>query len=549
MRHSSSASGRLLIIDGDPSFLRALADTIRRRLPGVVVDTALSSQAAVRQLASVQYDVILTSTHLPDVEGPALFTALVPHGGDASIVLMSPGLSPDFLIRAGLSGVHDFILKPIEHNVLIARLQHVLEHRARKREVDRCRRRAGQQAKRVKKVIAGARLRLESYEHVLDRRREALTDAEFHRESLLAALNDVSEAVLLLDSRWHILTFNEPARLALFSAKRREDLEGRCLWDECPDWAESPLASECRRALREAVSVRLEMLLPQSGGWYAIRVVPGAHGVTAYFRDLARDERRADRLAGAARSIGRPTGESRQPDGTADEGAHKGMPSKAAGEPMIVDDRDGRAAARDAERARIAQDLQHDFGTLLSAFKSDLQWLEARLEPLPLLLKVRFMAHLVSQMTDRLARICGEQRPAILEELGLAATLQWHASTFEHRTGVRCATVLKDLDGLAPEIGALAFRLVQELLTNVERHAAASVATVTVTREADLLTVAVKDNGRGIREDAIRSSHAHGLTTLQDRARAVGGEVLIAGIPDQGTTVLVKIPLVQSHSH
>src|SRR5437588_11649151 len=90
--------------------------------------------------------------------------------------------------------------------------------------------------------------------------------------------------------------------------------------------------------------------------------------------------------------------------------------------------------AREAERARIARDLHHDLDQLFTAFKSDLEWLDSRLSqeplpPLPIVLKVRFMTHMVNRMADTVRRICSELRPAILDDLGLATAMQWHAST------------------------------------------------------------------------------------------------------------------------
>jgi len=536
---SSPPTGRLLIIDGDALFLRTLAESVRRRLPALAVDTALSAHAAGRQFASVQYDIVLASTHLPDADASGVLTALAPHAGDASLVLMASGLQADLLIRAGLSGVHDVLFKPIEHNLLISRLQHVLEHRTRAHEVDRLRRRADQQAKRVKKVIAQARLALESYEQLLARRRDSLVEQELRGESLLAALDGASEAILLLDSRWRILALNEAARSALFPDAARDDLEGTTLWDAYPSWAESPFAQECRRAIREAVTVQFEMLVPPDGRWYTIRAVPAGHGLTVYFRDLTQGARRGDGAMTAPTAVSvNETPRSTEPE--ARTTAASVAPNDSPADSAI-----SSAAIREAERTRLAQDLHHEFGPLLASFKSDLDWLENRVgpAPLPVLLKVRFMAHLVHQMIECLGHICAQAYPAILEELGLDAALQWLASTFEQRTAIRCSTILKDLEGLDAGSRALTFRSVQTLLAHVEERREASAVTMTIAREGDQVMIEVKDNGPAKSDNEVALAQCQRIAALKEQVRATGGNLSVATLPDHGTTRFVSFPV------
>nr|MBA3754469.1 sensor histidine kinase [Nitrospira sp.] len=198
---------------------------------------------------------------------------------------------------------------------------------------------------------------------------------------------------------------------------------------------------------------------------------------------------------------------------------------------------------REAERARIARDLHDDLGQLLTALKMDLAWLDTRLpqEQLLALLKVRFMTHLVNRITDTVQRICSGLRPEILDDLDLPAAIQWQASTFEHRTGLRCIVSIKDLDGIDGELSTGLFRMVQELLTNVARHARATVVWVTLKKEAGWFILEVSDNGRGFTGGDTPPTSPK-LLSLRERVVLLRGELTINGMPRQGTSVSVKLP-------
>ena len=199
-------------------------------------------------------------------------------------------------------------------------------------------------------------------------------------------------------------------------------------------------------------------------------------------------------------------------------------------------------AAREAERARIARDLDEDLGELLAALRMDLAWLDARLshDQLPALLKVRFMTHLVNRITDTVRRICSELRPAILDDLGLPAAIQWQASTFEHRTGLQCIVSIEGMDRVGEQATGL-FRIFQELLTHIARHAHATVVWVTLKEVAGWLTLEVRDNGRGLLDEN-RERASPTLLALKERTVLLRGELSVNGTPGRGTSVSVKIP-------
>jgi signal transduction histidine kinase len=137
-----------------------------------------------------------------------------------------------------------------------------------------------------------------------------------------------------------------------------------------------------------------------------------------------------------------------------------------------------------------------------------------------------------------LRRIATELRPGILDELGVAAAIEWMAKDFRNRTGINCKVILQRADNITNTVRDTAiFRIVQEALTNVMRHAAATQVSVTLKRNGDAVIVEVRDNGIGIVEGRIVDSKSLGLIGIRERVRLLEGEVEISGKSGEGTLV------------
>ncbi len=154
------------------------------------------------------------------------------------------------------------------------------------------------------------------------------------------------------------------------------------------------------------------------------------------------------------------------------------------------------------------------------------------------------MGQLIDATIRSVQRISTELRPGILDHLGLVAAIEWQAKEFQTRTGIQCR-VSAGLAEYEPDqdISTALFRILQETLTNVIRHANATAVNISLTPDQDHLILAVVDNGRGITEQEITGSNAIGLLGMRERALLLGGEVTISGCPKGGTAVTVTIPL------
>jgi PAS domain S-box-containing protein len=204
-------------------------------------------------------------------------------------------------------------------------------------------------------------------------------------------------------------------------------------------------------------------------------------------------------------------------------------------------------SARETERTHIAREIHDELGQALTALKMDLFSLKNSVpEPLrgPLLPKTDQMATLIDDMVDRVRTLAQELRPAVLDSLGLSAAVEWAVQQFAHRTGIACTLDLPPepvaLDsGRATDI----FRILQEALTNVARHAGATRVSVHLRMTPLEVVLEVHDDGRGITDREVENSWAFGLMGMRERALPWGGEVGVQAAPQGGTSVTVCMPL------
>lgn len=208
--------------------------------------------------------------------------------------------------------------------------------------------------------------------------------------------------------------------------------------------------------------------------------------------------------------------------------------------------------AREEERARVARELHDELGQVLTSLKLEFMWLVDQLrnsEPKPgiqLVNKLQSLIGLIELSIQSVRQISSDLRPAVLDHLGLREAIQWEATKFEARTGIRCrlAWELKQEPGDRTRQLAM-FRILQEALTNVVRHAHAGAVRISLRERGKLLTLIIRDNGRGITKSEMSSVESIGLLGMSERARLLGGKVTITGAPGRGTTVAVTVPIRQ----
>ena len=207
-------------------------------------------------------------------------------------------------------------------------------------------------------------------------------------------------------------------------------------------------------------------------------------------------------------------------------------------------------AGREQERAAVAREIHDDLGQMLTALKVNLDRLERTLEQPghestfnPLLERVVESAEIVENAIQSVQRIATDLRPPVLDYLGLVEALRQEALRFKERSGIACELRLPDSPvNLPPETSTAVFRVLQEALTNVVRHAQATAARVSFEMSGPQLVLEIEDDGKGIEPDAIADARSLGLLGMAERAAALGGHVAVAPIVPHGTRVTLRLP-------
>lgn len=208
---------------------------------------------------------------------------------------------------------------------------------------------------------------------------------------------------------------------------------------------------------------------------------------------------------------------------------------------------------REDERIRISREIHDNLGQILTGLKLDFSWLEKHLvrssdEGLvrKTTTKMNEIADLLEEAIQTVRDIATELRPSVLDTLGLRAAIQWQAKEFERRTAIHCIIELgREPKNLSEDKATALFRIFQEILTNITRHAKASKVKIELAESNGELLLTVHDNGVGITEEQRRNTKSLGLLGMRERALIFGGSVTVKGELKRGTTVQVTMPLVK----
>lgn len=355
-------------------------------------------------------------------------------------------------------------------------------------------------------------------------RREALeSDLKGRDEQLRQMVQSVHDAIVTIDAGGRLVLFNEAAE-KMFGMPAREAIG--CTVNEWLDKAtRRPHGKELQRHLHEAqhgpagtVLLGLFELSGESQEFpvelsLSTTIVRGQTLVTAVFRDLA-ESRRAERELVATNR-------------------------------QLQDLSASLQSVREEERARIARELHDELGQMLTGMRMEVSWLGGRLpaESPQLAGKVNSIKGLIDQTIVSVRRISSELRPLVLDDLGFAAAAAWYVDQFSARTGLPVALSLPDND--LPHDEALAtalFRILQESLTNVARHANATRVEVGLALRGEHWLFSIRDNGTGFAQNAGHRSGI-GLIGMRERVHILGGSFSIVSAPGEGTTVEAVIPL------
>lgn len=211
-------------------------------------------------------------------------------------------------------------------------------------------------------------------------------------------------------------------------------------------------------------------------------------------------------------------------------------------------------AAREEERKIVAREIHDELGQNLTGLKMDISFIKDLAKQSEdsvlrdeLLKKIDSAASLLDSTVKSVRRISTNLRPAVLDSLGLIAAIEWQAEDFQNRMGIECdCYITMDSVDLSSEISSAVFRILQESLTNIKKHSAASKAVIEFYSEEEMYILRIRDNGKGIRNEDFHKKESFGILGMKERSHLFNGSVEISSSQNNGTTVEVRIPITKS---
>jgi PAS domain S-box-containing protein len=380
---------------------------------------------------------------------------------------------------------------------------------------------AGETRAREARVVVAGELEVLSIQRDITEQREAQRDLRRLKSFYEQVLNDLPADIAVMEPSGRILYLNKGS---VSDPEMREWLIGRTGLDYCE-----------RRGIDSAVALRRQRHIEEA--------VQKRRPVTF--------EEELSRSTGESRHILRIASPVLTDDGEVAQVIGYGLDisERKRAEEELRDSREQlrmlaleQQTIRESERTRIAREVHDVLGQALTALRMDVSWLE-RSRPESAAERLNDMKTLIDETIHAVRRISTELRPGVLDDLGLGAAIEWQASEFEKRTRILCRTSIDfPLEDFPTDRATAVFRIFQEILTNIARHADASRVFISLALTEDSVVLRVRDDGRGVKTEDVEASHSLGVLGMRERAAAVGGSVSIRGKVGVGTEVVVTVP-------
>ena len=331
-----------------------------------------------------------------------------------------------------------------------------------------------------------------------------------------AELKDIFERVtdgfIALDKNWCYTYVNKKAGEIL----RRDPsyLIGKNIWDEFPDPdTNTHFYKAYHKAMDEQKYVYLEDYFEPYNFWMENHIHPSYNGISIYFRDVTEKRNAQEELVKMNYKFRNLS-------------AHL-------------------QNSREDERMKIAREIHDELGQSTTALKLNMSWLSKKnlSEEVAVKNRIDDTINLLNDMVKSIRRISQDLRPSILDNLGLCAAIEWYIGEFEKRTSIKCTfdNQLIDDSNLTNNVKTTLFRICQESLTNVMRHAEATCVDCVLKRNQNEVILSIHDNGKGF--NITQKNKSFGLLGMQERASMINGNLIIKSAPDNGTTICAEIKL------
>lgn len=356
-------------------------------------------------------------------------------------------------------------------------------------------------------------------------------------------LRGISDSFVTLDLEWRFTYVNRRALESM--GKPREAFLGHHYSELFPGPGGLRFLKKLQRCARRGEPVFFDYYYAPKGIWFEHRIFPNQAGISIFSSDISRRKRAELALAQASLEL-----EDRVRARTAElerlnSVLNEEIRARARAERRLRGLMGRVQSLREEERARMSREIHDVLGQSLTALKLELGAVVRRLERRsgkPVKAMVVDSMKIVDDVMSMVQRIAAELRPGLLDDIGLDAAVAQEAAGFERRSGVRCTVDANPgLARLSPKTATACFRIVQELLTNIARHAKAREARISLGLERSWLVLRVADDGTGISRQAWDDPRSLGLLGLRERAKLLGGEAILEKTKG-GAAVLVRVP-------
>jgi PAS domain S-box-containing protein len=459
-------------------------------------------------------DLVLADVMMPELDGVGLVKELRAQERTRTlpVVLLSARANEESRVEGLAAGADDYLIKPFSARELLARVgAHV--------ELARVRREAARREIELQAQVRNA------------------------QEHATAILETITDGFVALDGQWRFTYVNAEAER--INGMRREDHIGKCYWDLFPATRGTALEREWRQAIAKQVAVEFENYYEPWDSWFHVKAYPSKDGgVSVFFHDITARKRSEDALRKAHSELEQRvlerTHELFRSNARLGRQVAKRMRLEAERTELVR----RLVHAQEDEHRRIARELHDDFTQRLAALANDAGTIEQLPgSPQDIRDKARGMREQLIALSESVHSLSHQMHPSILEDLGLVDTLRSECLSLNQRDGI---AVKLDARGvpldLPRDVALCVFRVAQESLRNIARHARcdrASVRLIGIRRE---LVLCVRDWGVGFDVDT-RRERGLGLECMRERAGLAEGRLVIRSQPGKGTKVTLRVPL------
>lgn len=478
---------RVLIVEDSPDDAELILAQLAEgwpRLDSVRVETASEMSAA---LAALDWDVVLSDYNLPGFSAQEALALLQVSGKDIPFIIVSGCIGEEAAVAMMKAGAHDFVIK-------------------------------------------------ESLARLVPAVNRGLTEAETRRRYHLA-----QESLQKSETRFRALAANIPSVIFQLTIE-----DGRMQFPYVSQTCQT-LFELAPQALQDVPNRLLDMMGPEERASFAASLEHSAAGLSTLNWEgrvhVGKDIKWINLRAEPRRSAG---------GGVIWDGIITNITCNKLAEIEIRQSQEQLRqlsahiqTIREEERARLSREIHDDLGGTLAAIKLELTQFASRLPKRRKDLQTRIagLDRLVDHVIEATERIAADLRPGILD-CGIVAAVEWQAREFQERTGIQCEIqAAQEEVMLDAEISISVFRIFQEALTNVAKHANASKVEVGLSQNGDCFFLEVTDNGRGITAADRSKTASFGIRGMLERAREFGGDIMVSGVPGRGTKVIVRVPL------